>query len=56
MICYLVDIYYILPYTTSAVVRNLTVLSRIADNINRISNYFLDRKRHEYVVNLRETQ
>ena len=42
--------------TTSTVVRNLTVLSSTTDKINRISNHFLDRWRHEYVVNLRETQ
>ena len=42
--------------TTSTVVRNLTVLSSTTDKINRISNHFWDRWRHEYVVNLRETQ
>ena len=42
--------------TTSTVVRNLTALSSTTDKINRISNHFLDRWRHEYVVNLRETQ
>ena len=42
--------------TTSTVVRNLTVLSSTTDKINRISNHFLDRWRHVYVVNLRETQ
>ena len=42
--------------TTSTVVRNLTVLSSTTDKINRISNHFLDRWRHGYVVNLRETQ
>ena len=42
--------------TTSHVVRNLTVLSSTTDKINRISNHFWDRWRHEYVVNLRETQ
>ena len=41
---------------TSTVVRNLTVLSSTTDKINRISNHFWDRWRHEYVVNLRETQ
>ena len=41
---------------TSTVVRNLTVLSSTTDKINRISNYILDRWRHGYVVNLRETQ
>ena len=33
--------------TTSTVVRNLTVLSSTTDKINPISNYFLDRRRHE---------
>ena len=42
--------------TTLTVVRNLTVLSRTTDKINRISNHFWDRCRHEDVVNLRETQ
>ena len=42
--------------TTSTVVRNLTVLSSTTDKINCISNHFLDRWRHGYVVNLRETQ
>ena len=42
--------------TTSTVVRNLTVLSSTTNKINRISNHFLDRWRHGYVVNLRETQ
>ena len=42
--------------TTSTVAANLTVLSSITDKINRISNHFWDRLRHEYVVNLRETQ
>ena len=42
--------------TTSTVVRNLTVLSTTADKINRISNHFLDRWRHGYVINLCETQ
>ena len=41
---------------TSTVVRNLTILSSTIDKINRISNRFLDRWRHEYVVNLRETK
>ena len=41
---------------TSTAVRNLTVLSSITDKINHISNHFLDRWRHEYVANLRETQ
>ena len=42
--------------TASTVVRNLTVLSSTTDKINRINNHFLDRWRHEYAVNLRETQ
>ena len=42
--------------TTSTVVRNLTVLSSTTDKINLISNHFSHRCRHEYVVNLRETQ
>ena len=42
--------------TTLAVIRNLTVLSSTTDKINRISNHFWHRWRHEYVVNLRETQ
>ena len=42
--------------TTSTLVRNLTVLSSTTDKINRISNHFLDRWRHVYVVKLRETQ
>ena len=46
----------ITPRTTSAVVRNLTILSGTTDKINCISNYFLDRWRHGYVVNLCETQ
>ena len=43
------DGYYVLltPNTTSTVVRS---------EINRISNHFGDRWRHEHVVNLRETQ
>ena len=40
--------------TTSTVVRNLTVLSSTTDKINRISNHFWHRWRHEYVVNLCE--
>ena len=41
--------------TASTVVRNLTVLSRTTNKMNHISNHFLDRWRHEYIVNLRET-
>ena len=41
--------------TTSAVIRNLTVLSSTTDKINRTSNNFLDRWRHGYVINLCET-
>ena len=36
--------------------KNLPVLSSTTDKINGMSNHFLDRWRHEYVVNLRETQ
>ena len=42
--------------TTSTVAANLTVLSSTIDKINRISNHFWDRWRHEYVVNLGEGQ
>ena len=42
--------------TKSTVVRNLTVLSTTTDKINLISNYFRHRWRHEYVVNLCESQ
>ena len=42
--------------TTSAVIRNLTVLSSTTDKINCISNHFWHRWRHEYVANLHETQ
>ena len=42
--------------TTPTVVRNLTILSGTTDKIIRISNHFLDRWRHGYIVNLRETQ
>ena len=42
--------------TTSAVIRNLTVLWSTSCKINRISNHFWHRWRHEYVVNLCETQ
>ena len=42
--------------TTSAVIRNLTVLSSPTNKINGISNLFWHRWRHEYVANLRETQ
>ena len=42
--------------TSITIVKNLTVLSSTTDKINRMSNHFLDRWRHEYVVNLRETQ
>ena len=42
--------------TTSTAVRNLTVFSSTTDKISCISNYFLDRWRHRYVVNLCETQ
>ena len=42
--------------TASTVVRNLTVLSTTTDKINCISNHFWHRWRHEYAVNLRDTQ
>ena len=42
--------------TSSTVVRNLTVRSSTNGTINRISNHVWHRCRHEYVVNLRETQ
>ena len=42
--------------TSVTIVKNLTVLSSTTDKKNRMSNHFLDRWRHEYVVNLRETQ
>ena len=42
--------------TVSSVVTNLTVLSCTTDKINHISNHFCDKWRHEYVVNLCETQ
>ena len=42
--------------TISAVIRNLTVLSSTTDAINHISNHFWNGWRHEYVLNLRETQ
>ena len=45
-----------LSITASIVATDLTVRSSTTDNINRICNHFLDRWRHEYVVNLRETQ
>ena len=42
--------------TTSTVVRNRNFLWSTTDKINRTSNHFLDSWRHEYVVNLCETQ
>ena len=42
--------------TTSTVVRNLTVLSSTTDKTNHITNHLSNRWRHEYVVNLWETQ
>ena len=41
---------------SSAAVRNLTVLSSTTDKVNRISNNFLDRWRHGYIVNFCEIQ
>ena len=40
----------------STEVRNLTVISSTTDKINRIPNHFWHRWRHEYGVNLCETQ
>ena len=40
--------------TTPTVVRNLTVLSSTTGKINRISNHFFNRRRHGYLVKLRE--
>ena len=45
-----------LSKTTSAVIRNLTVLSSTSDTMNSISNHFWHRWRHKYVVNLCATQ
>ena len=42
--------------TTSNVAANLNVFSSTPDKINRINNHFWDRWRHEYAVNVRETQ
>ena len=42
--------------TASTVAPNLTTLSSTTDEINYISNHFWDSWRHEYVVNLRQTQ
>ena len=42
--------------TSITIVKNLSILSSTTDKINHMSNHFLDRWRHEYVVNLRETQ
>ena len=36
-------------------VKNLTVFSSNTDKTKRMTNHFLDRRRYEYVVNLRET-
>ena len=41
---------------TSTVVRNLNVPSNTTDKINRINNHFWHSWRHQYVVNLCETQ
>ena len=42
---------------TSTVVRNVTVFSSTTDKINHsVPNYFWDRWRYEYVVNLHKTQ
>ena len=42
--------------TASTVAPNLTTLSSTTDEINYISNHFGDSWRHEYVVNLHQTQ
>ena len=42
--------------TTLAEITNLTILSSTTDKINCISNHFWHRWRHEFVVDLRETQ
>ena len=41
---------------TNCVIIIKQLISNTTDNINRISNKFLDRWRHGYVVNLCETQ
>ena len=41
--------------TTSIAVRHLTVLSSTIDKVNDFSNHFWHMRRHEFVVNLRET-
>ena len=46
----------ILFFQYNVIIRNLTILSSTTDKISRISNHFWDRWKHEYVVNLRETQ
>ena len=38
------------------IVLNLTILSSTTDKIKGISKHFWDRQRHEYIVNLHETQ
>ena len=42
--------------TTSAAIRNLTVLSSTTEKIKHISNHFWHRWRHESLVNLSEIQ
>ena len=42
--------------TISTVVKKLTVHSSTTNKVSRISNHFWDRRRYEYVINLRETQ
>ena len=41
---------HLLFNTTSTAVRNQTILSSTTDKIDCISNHFLDRLRHEYVL------
>ena len=43
------------PNTKSTLIRNLTVLSSSTDKINSFSYHFWPRCKHEYVVNLHET-
>ena len=56
IICYLADSYPTNTAHVFHVVTNLTVLTSTTDKIKGISNHLWDRWRHEYVVNLRETQ
>ena len=42
--------------TASALIKNITVLSRPTHTMSRISNNFWHRLGHEYAINVRETQ